>query len=96
MSPTRDPESVALAWARQYLAGHHCDTCGKQWITRASVRVLVHECSPPTSTWDWRPPRQRIEEDRQDWARRTLGDGLIEAVEAKDGTDSLLRRVDDE
>ena len=92
---TPDVEAVALAWVARHLRTHRCDHCGGLWITRASVAVIFHQCRPPRPALDWATPRQRVEEQRMDWARRLLTDGLIEAVEAKDGPDSLLREVDE-
>ena len=83
---TPDVEAVALAWVRQYLAGHHCDRCGRQWITRASVAVLVHECEiVRRGRVDWRPPRQRHDDERAQWATEIFG-----ALETELGDRALL------
>lgn len=88
---TPDAERVALAWARQYLAGHHCTRCSREWITGASTRVLVHECRPPGPTYPRRVSLPPVE-DTFDDARSRLWSGFADALPGE----ALLRKVDEE
>ena len=88
---TPDPEQVALAWARRYLAGHHCDRCSREWITGSSTTILMHRCSPNKQGLPPAWSREAVlAEDREAWARRQLGP-ITEALEEAVGPEALLR-----
>lgn len=90
-----DVEAAALAWLDRHLRVHRCGACNGVWVTRRSIGVLFHECSPPRSTFDWRTPRRRHDDERTEWARSILGDALVDAIEERDGGEVLLREVDE-
>ncbi len=87
---TPDVEAIAIRVAAQFLAGHHCNTCGKQWLTGLSTKVLFHKCSPPAQRSWWSDPLDDMTRDRESWARNLLGP-LADAIEERDGAEALLR-----
>ena len=92
--PVTPDEATALRWVSTHLHVLECDRCAGRWIAGRSTAAVFHRCQPRSPAPDWRTPRQRTEQERMSWARRLLGDGLIEAIEQRDGPDSLLRDLE--
>lgn len=85
-------EAEAIRTAARHLAGHHCPRCGRQWLTGASIKILMHQCTPPARR-GLAPAWSReayLQEDREAWARKQLGDAIEEAVPE----DDRLRRTE--
>lgn len=87
-------EQLALAWVSRHTHLLECDRCGGRWVAGRSMVSVFHRCERSTPSHDWRTPHQRSEEERISWARRLLGDGLIEAVEQRDGVESMFREIE--
>lgn len=68
----------------------HCPMCGREGSSPAPV--VFHRCSRPHRRG--RPPIT-YEEERMAWGRRLLGDALADAIDARDGGDALLRRLEE-
>jgi len=105
--PLPDDESAALEEAEKVLVGFHCNKCGREWVTGKTTVMLWHSC-PVVLEWarrrqaavrresfDWRPPRQRHDDERNAWAIDRFGP-LRDALEDQVDDIALLRRLGEE
>lgn len=80
-------EQVALRWLSNYVHQLTCDNCGGHWVVGTSIVCVFHRCQTRPH-FDWRSPRQRVDEDRGLWARRVLGPMTTALEEAVGGPDA--------